>query len=73
MAGKNYFGLLRQRLSTAKLADMSGIPAEDIKHFMTTGELEKKDHRKFKLLWKITEKRREQVRDWRCVCNSKGI
>jgi len=58
MAGLNYFGLLRKRMSTAVLAGHTGMSVDDIKHCMPTGELEEKDNKKFKKLWKKSEKNR---------------
>ena len=64
MAGINYFGLMRKRYSLAKLAMLTGYSQEDIRHFSTKGELEKKDHKKFKVLWKRSEHNRRILRSW---------
>lgn len=53
MPGLNHFGLLRKSMSTAKLANISGMSQDDIRHCSTTGELLAKDKRKFKALWKV--------------------
>ena len=65
MAGLNYFGLLRKRYSLARLAEMSKMSQDDIRHCSTTGELQAKDHKKFKMLWKVSQERRKSLLAWR--------
>ena len=65
MAGLNYFGLLRRRFSVERLAEISGMTVDDIRHCSTTGSLQKHDHRKFKKLWQMSNERNRSFRLWR--------
>ena len=52
MAGLNYFGLCRRVYSISRLSDLSGLSENDIRHALTTGEIGKNDHNKFKKIWR---------------------